>query len=155
MLRMYGARELGPTEVPRLHEIVSELSIRAQLTRRPRVFYLPSRVLNAFSVGDRETATIVLSQGLLATLGLREIAGVLAHEIAYIGNNDMRIMILADMASRMTGLMGQICIFMLIFNLPLSLFGAAVVPWLFIVVLIAAPTVSAILQLALSRIREF
>ena len=97
----------------------------------------------------------MLSQGLLATLGLREIAGVLAHEIAYIGNNDMRIMILADMASRMTGLMGQIGIFMLIFNLPLSLFGAATVPWLFIVVLIAAPTVSAILQLALSRNREF
>ena len=49
MLRMYGARELRPAEVPRLQDIVGELSARARLTRRPRVFYLPSRVLNAFS----------------------------------------------------------------------------------------------------------
>jgi len=112
-------------------------------------------MLNAFSVGSRDDATVVLSHGLVATPDVRELASVLAHEVAHVANNDMRIMAVANMASRMTGLMGQIGVFMLFFNVPLSLMGLATVPWLFILVLIAAPTVSAMLQLALSRNREF
>ena len=155
LLRLYGARVLQPSEAPQLHDIVRELARRAGLPRPPRLYYLPSRVLNAFSVGSRDNATVVFSHGLVATLDIRELAGVLAHEVAHVANNDMRIMAIADMATRMTGLMGQIGVFMLIFNVLLGLMGMATVPWLFIFVLIAAPTVSAMLQLALSRNREF
>ena len=155
MLRLYGARALQPSEAPQLHDILQEFARRAGLPQSPRLYYLPSRMLNAFSVGSRDDATVVLSHGLVATLDVRELASVLAHEVAHVANNDMRIMAVADMASRMTGLMGQIGVFMLFFNVPLSLMGLATVPWLFILVLIAAPTVSAMLQLALSRNREF
>jgi heat shock protein HtpX len=80
---------------------------------------------------------------------------VLAHEISHIRSNDIWVMTLADTVSRLTGglaLMGQLLLFI---NLPLLLFGAAAISWWAILLLLFAPTISLLLQLALSRTREF
>jgi heat shock protein HtpX len=155
MLRLYGAQRLADHEAPELYGVARALAERAGLSNPPTLYYVPSLATNAFSVGERDDANIAVSAGLLRTLTLRQITGVLAHEISHIRNNDMRIMALADMASRLTGLMAQVGIVMLIFNLPLLLLGLAHVSWLLVLLLIAAPALSALMQLALSRQREF
>ena len=155
VLRLYGARPLQPVEAPRLHELVAELARRADLPRPPRLYYVPSRVMNAFAVGRRDDAAVGVTDGLLRQLNLRELAGVLAHEISHIRNNDMWVMGLADMMSRtadMLSLFGQLLLFV---NLPLLLFGQVRISWLAILVLLFAPSLIALLQLALSRTREF
>ena len=71
VLGMYGARALSSREAPRLYAILEELSARAGLEHAPRLYYVPTRVMNAFATGRREDAAIVLSDGLLRRLELR------------------------------------------------------------------------------------
>ncbi|WP_425524955.1 M48 family metalloprotease [Stenotrophomonas maltophilia] len=74
---------------------------------------MPSAVVNAFATGSKQEASIALTDGLLRRLSPRELAGVLAHEIAHIANEDLRVMGLADSVSRLTSLLaltGQIAI---------------------------------------------
>jgi heat shock protein HtpX len=80
---------------------------------------------------------------------------VFAHEIAHVANRDLWIMGLADVMARATALLSYAGQFLLIVNLPLLLFGAVTIPWIVPVVLIFAPTGMSLLQLALSRAREF
>ena len=90
-----------------------ELSVRAGLPATPVPHYVPSAVVNAFATGSKQEASIALTDGLLRRLSPRELAGVLAHEIAHIANEDLRVMGLADSVSRLTSLlalMGQIAI---------------------------------------------
>ena len=96
-----------------------------------------------------------MTSGLLKALNLRELAGVLAHEISHVRHNDMRIMGLADMISRMTRTMSLIGMLLLMVNLPLIVAGAATVPWLLVLLLVFAPTIGSLLQLALARTREY
>ncbi|HDP25315.1 MAG TPA: peptidase M48 [Deltaproteobacteria bacterium] len=155
VLRMYGARRLSYAEAPKLHEIVGELSRRAGLTTAPQLTYVPSRVLNAFSVGTQDNSAIALSDGILRYLTLREIAGVLAHELSHISNNDLRLHALADVFTRITSSLSFFGQVLILFYLPMVLFTEAHMPVFFILVLIFAPTISFLLQLALSRTREF
>jgi heat shock protein HtpX len=155
VLRLYGARRLDRSAAPELHDLCGLLAGRAGLPSPPRLYYLPSRIINAFTVGDRGDAAITLSHGLLATLEMRELAAVLAHEVAHLANRDTSIMAIADLATRLTATMGQVGVVMALFNLPLALFGASAVPWTLVLVLVLAPSVSSLMQLALSRNREF
>src|SRR5690606_2413300 len=79
----------------------------------------------------------------------------MAHEIAHIAHEDIRVMALADVVSRMTSVMSTLGLFLALFNLPAAMAGGAGVPWLTVLVLVAAPTVGTLLQLALSRAREY
>jgi heat shock protein HtpX len=155
VLRMYGARPLQPFELAELQQVVAVLAERAGLPRIPRLHYVPTRVLNAFSVGQSGDAAIGLTDGLLRRLNLRELTGVLAHEVSHIRHNDMWVMSLADTVSRVTSslsFVGQMLIFI---NLPLVMLGQAHVAWFPILLLLAGPTLSGLMQLALSRTREF
>lgn len=155
VMRMYRAALLRPQDAPELDALLRQLAARAGLDRVPRLYYLPSRLLNAFAVGSREDAAIAVTDGLLRNLSPRELAGVLAHEISHVRNNDLWLMSLADMMSRLTSLLSWIGQFLLLLNLPLVLMGGLAVPWLFVLALIFAPTLMALLQLALSRAREY
>lgn len=154
ILRLYGARPLARSELPELHDIVHELSRRAGLPRPPHVYYVPTRVMNAFTVGDPESSAVAVTDGLLRALAARELTGVLAHEISHLKNNDLKVMMLADMISRMTSMLSTLGQVLLLLNLPLLLMGEVTVSWLAIFVLLAAPWVATLLQLALSRRRE-
>ncbi len=155
IMRLYGARRLAPEQVPELWAAVTTLSQRAGLPRPPDLYYLPSRMLNAFAVGSRKRAVLGLTDGLLRQLAWRELVGVMAHEVSHIRSNDLRVMGLADLISRATMVLSLIGQLMLLVNLPLILLTDVAISWLAIALLIAAPSFSALAQLALSRTREF
>jgi heat shock protein HtpX len=155
VMRMYGASPVRPQQAPALWNLLSGLTERAGLPRRPDIYYVPSSMLNAFAVGSREHAAIALTDGLLRQLEMRELAGVLAHEISHVRNNDLWVMGLADMLSRATGILSLIGQILLLLNLPLLLFGQVSINWFAILLLIFVPNISALAQLALSRTREY
>jgi len=155
ILKMYHARLIEPHAATHLYEIVRELTRRAELPAVPRIHYLPSRVMNAFTMGRPTESVIVLSDGLLRAMKPRELLGVVAHEISHIANNDMWVMALADVVSRITSALSTIGQFMLLISLPLVVFGAAPISLLGVAALIIVPTLTGLLQLALSRTREF
>lgn len=155
VMRLYQARPLDPIEVPALWRILQTLTQRAGLARVPQLYYVPSPVLNAFTAGQREQAAIAVTDGLLRSMDLRELSGVLAHELSHLRNNDLWLMNLADLLGRTTrylSLAGQLLLFL---NLPLLLLQAVTINWFAIALLIAAPFLSALAQLALARNREF
>jgi heat shock protein HtpX len=155
VLRLYRARELVPPELPDVFAVLDRLARRAGLADRPKLYYIPSRMLNAFAVGQREDAVIALTDGMLRSLTLRELAGVLAHEISHIRNNDLWLMGLADLVGRLTRLMTLLGLVLLVLAIPVWLSGAATLPWLVIPLLVFAPQLTTLLQLALSRAREY
>ncbi|MGC9325411.1 MAG: zinc metalloprotease HtpX [Desulfomonilia bacterium] len=155
VLRMYGAKKLSYADAPGLYDIVRELSRRSGLKAAPLLSYVPSRVMNAFSVGTQTNSAIALSDGILRYLNSREIAGVLAHEISHISSNDLKLHSLADVFTRITSTLSFFGQILILFYLPVAIFSQARVPLLFILVLIFAPSLSMLLQLALSRTREF
>ena len=155
VMRAYRARPVDRQTFPEGARLVEELSRRAGLAAVPRLYILPSATLNAFAVGNRRQAAIAVTVGLLRTLEWREFAGVLAHELSHVRNNDLWLMGLADMMSRLTSLLATIGIVLAVASLPLVLFGHAPVPFLTLLILLTAPVVGSLLQLALSRAREF
>lgn len=155
ILRLYRAERLDRMVAPALFPILDELSARAGLRNPPDLYYLPTPLPSAFSVGDRDRAAIAVSDGMLRRLGLRELVGVLAHEVSHIAHNDLRTMTFADFASRVTQILTLFGLFLLALNLPLLWLGQATVNFGAILILIFAPVLSALLQLALSRSREY
>ena len=155
VLRMYRARELGPRDLPEVLAMLRALAARAGLERLPRLYYVPSAMLNAFAVGGRDDAVIAVTDGMLRALTLRELAGVLAHEISHIRNRDLWLMAIADLAGRLTHVMALFGFALVLVGLPLWLGGAGGVPLLLIPLLVFAPQITTLLQLALSRAREF
>ncbi|MDJ0932855.1 zinc metalloprotease HtpX [Breoghania sp.] len=140
VLKLYRARRLPEHILLKGHAIIRELSARADLPSVPELYFVPSRMLNAFTVGGRDDAVICVTGGLLRELSLREFAGVMA---------------LADVVSRLTGSMSLIDLMILLFNLPIFMMNGAGVSWLGILLLLAVPTIGGLMQLALSRTREY
>ena len=155
ILRMYGARELSISEAPGLYAVVTELAERADLARLPRLYYIPSKVMNAFSVGNRQGSAIAISDGILRYLDWREIAGVLGHELGHIRNNDLWLYSLADMLSRITAMLSFAGQLLIVFYLPLWIFSHQRISLLVILLLFFAPALATLMQLALSRTREY
>lgn len=155
LLNAYGARKLSGREFPEGMAILAELARRAGLPRIPELYYVPSQMPNAFAMGSPDESAVCVSDGLLRLMNQRELTGVLAHEVAHIANRDLWIMGLADAMSRAVSLASWVGQLILLLNLPLILAGAAYVPWQVPLVLIFSPTIMALLQLALSRAREY
>ena len=109
VLRMYRAQEVTPSESPELHQIVAGLAQRANLPM-PRIYIIPEDSPNAFATGrNPEHAVVAVTEGLLRLMNRDELEGVLAHELAHVRNRDIligsiaatmagAIMILANMA---------------------------------------------------------
>jgi heat shock protein HtpX len=111
-------------------------------------------MVNAFAVGRRNESAIAVTDGLLRTLSPRELVSVLAHETAHIAHGDLFVMGLADVISRITSAMSFVGLFLIFMSLPQALAGGDV-QWLPLILLAAAPQVSLLAQLGLSRTREF
>jgi len=154
-LKFSSGRRLSPEAAPRLYSILRSLSQRAELPRLPVLFYLPTDTMVAFTVGPRDNAAIAISEGLMRGLSPQELAAVLAHEISHIRHNDIRTMAFAGMVGQMTSLLSLFGQFMLIISLPLIMAGQMLISWTAVLLLIFSPTLSSLLQLALSRAREY
>lgn len=155
VLRMYKAIPLRHYDAPGLYRIIEEISSRAALQPPPVLYYIPNKMNNAFSVGSKTNSAIVLTDGLLRRLNADEIAAVIAHEISHIRHGDLKIMNLADTISRFTDIFSSIGILLLLLYFPLYLAMGILIPLPAIFLLMCAPTCSVILQLALSRSREY
>lgn len=155
IMRFYRARQVDPRHGGQILHVVDVLSDRAELSAAPRVYVIPSMTLNAFASGTPQNAVIGVTEGLLRRLNLSELAGVLAHEISHIRNNDLAVMALADVMTRFTQTLAYLALFLGLINLPAFLLGDAEVPLLALALLYLAPTAGSLIQLALSRTREY
>jgi len=155
ILRWYAAKPISYQEAPALYSVLRELSQRAKLQNTPTLYYVPTKILNAFTTGSRSNAAIAITDGLLNTLSMRELASVIAHEVGHLKNNDLWIMNLSDTISRVTSFFSMSAQLLVFMNLPLLLTSGHHISWTGILVLICAPTITVLLQLALSRTREF
>lgn len=155
VLRLYNARRLTPRSFPQGFAILAELAQRAELAHMPSFWYVPSPIMNAFSMGRGDQIAVAVTDGMINALNAREFAGVLAHELSHIHNGDLWVMMLADSIGRLTNLMTMAGGLLLIVNLPLLLLGRAHLSWIFILLLLFAPTIANLLQMGLSRTREY
>jgi heat shock protein HtpX len=155
VMRMFKAKPLPRARNEDLFEIVAELAQRAGLPATPQIYLIPSHTLNAFAVGRPEASSLAVTEGMLDALESHELAGVFAHEISHVRNNDLWIMGLADIMSRLTQFMAYLAVILALLNLPLTVMGQEHAPWVVIILLYSAPAVSTLMQLALSRTREY
>jgi len=155
ILRLYNAIPLSPAQAPEIYQLLSRLADRASLPYVPKLFYMSGQVMHAFTIGQRENTCIVLSEAMLGRLDARELTGVLAHEISHICHHDIWVMSFADILSRLTRFLALTGYLLILIYLPQLLFTNTPVPWLLLLILIVAPNLSALLQLALSRSREY
>ncbi len=152
VLKMYGAREAGQNDVPKLYSMVQELSHHAKLPM-PKVYVIDSATPNAFATGrNPENAAVAVTTGILKILSTEELAGVLAHELAHIKNRDILTgTIVATLVATITYL-AQMASWAAFFgrhdNDEDSGLGS-----LFMIIL--APIAATLLQLAISRSREY
>jgi heat shock protein HtpX len=155
IMRFFRARQLAQRNGSQILHIVDVLSDRAELPAAPRVYVIPSMTLNAFATGTTQNAVIGITEGMLRRLSINELAGVLAHEISHIRNSDLAVMGLADVLTRLTQALAYLAIILALINLPAFLLGEAEFPLLALLLLYLAPTVSSLIQLGLSRTREY
>lgn len=155
VLVRHGAGPLQRHHAPELYRIADELYRRAGIENRPQLFYVPSPVLNAFAVGNRRDGGIALTDGLLRTLDLRQIAGILAHEVSHLRHNDTRVMSMAAAMTELTAWGAALVQALLLLMLPVLLERIGIAAWLILFTAAVTPTLSTLLQLALSRNREY
>ncbi len=151
VLGLYKARPLELHEAPQLHEMVAELAKRAELPSIPKLHYVPTPLPNAFAVGRKEDSAIAVTDGLMRMMNLRQIQGILAHETAHIMNGDLKVMGMADVMNRITGTLSWAGMI----GVPL-VFGAGInAPLLGLGLMIFAPMIGGLVQLGISRAREY
>ena len=153
-LQRAGATPLAAWQAPELFEEVAWLARQAGLAQMPRVFAIDARQPNAVTVGTTDTPAIGITLGLLRGLNRRQLLSVLGHEMAHIRNNDIWLAAVASAARRLTALLTTFGLIGVVVALPAMLLGAISVAPSLLLLLMAAPTASALLQLALSRSRE-
>jgi heat shock protein HtpX len=155
ILQMYRARPIDPREASELYQVFGELVRRAELAHVPALYRVPAGMLNAFAVGADRNAAVGITDGLLRTMSPRELAGILAHELSHLRFGDTHLMALGDVFSRLTATMSRVGQLLLILFLPAALMGTPFISLAGLLVLIFAPLANMLLQLALSRSREF
>ncbi|MEX2616356.1 MAG: zinc metalloprotease HtpX [Alphaproteobacteria bacterium] len=149
VLRMYGARQVNERSAPALYGTVAQLARAANLPM-PKVFIIENPQPNAFATGrNPENASVAATTGLLRLLSQEEIAGVMAHELAHVKNRDTLIM---TITATIAGALSMLATFAMFFgnnrNNPLGIVGV-------LLVAILAPIGASIVQMAISRSREY
>ena len=157
-LAISRAREVAKQESPDLHNLVENLAITAGLPT-PKIYVIDDTALNAFATGrNPKNSVIVFTTGILEKLNKAELEGVVAHELSHVGNYDIRLMTLVVVLIGILTLLAD-------FFLRLSFFGRGrsrngnqaqgVMLALGLILAILSPIIATLIQLAISRKREF
>jgi heat shock protein HtpX len=153
VIAMSGARPLSESEAPELYAMVRRLAQRAGLPM-PRLYLVPEMQPNAFATGrDPQHGVVAVTQGLLQMMERSEVEGVIAHELAHIRNRDTLIMaVAATIAGAISALAHMFYYATLFFGHRDERSGN---PLAALVLVIVAPLAAMIIQLAISRAREY
>lgn len=153
VLRMANAQEVGPNEAPELYGIVQQLAQRAGLPM-PRVYLIDEEQPNAFATGrSPEHAAVAVNTGLLQHLSREEVTGVLAHELGHVRNRDTLTM---TVAATLSGAIGMLASFGGMFGGGRDENGRPLVsPIAAIAAMFLAPLAASLVQMAISRSREY
>lgn len=161
VMSMNHAREVTEQEAPQLYHIVEDMAIVAQIPM-PRVFIIEDQSLNAFATGSSpENAAVAATTGLLAVMNREELEGVIGHEVSHIRNYDIRISTIAVALASAITLLSSLGSRMVWFGGGRRRSddrdnGTGLLVFLFsILSLILAPLAATLLQLAISRKREY
>ncbi len=149
VLRMYGAKEIGPQDSPNFYGMVQTLAQNANMPM-PKVYMIENDQPNAFATGRNPgNAAVAATTGLLKRLNGQEVAGVMAHELAHVQNRDTLTM---TITATLAGAISMLANFALFFggnrNNPLGLIGTLAMMFL-------APMAAGLVQMAISRSREY
>lgn len=149
VLRMHGARQVDRQSAPEFYAMIEELSQRAGLPM-PKVYIMDNPQPNAFATGrNPENAAVAATTGLLKLLDRDEIAGVMAHELAHVKNRDTLVM---TMTATIAGAISMLANFGMFFgrdrNNPMGAIGTILMVFL-------APIAAMLVQMAISRTREY
>ncbi len=154
VLKMYKAHEASPEQAPRLHQAVEELAQKAGIPK-PRVFIIPEQAPNAFATGRNPNHGIVaVTQGILNLISLEELKGVLAHEISHIKNRDILIQTITATLAGVIMFVSSMVRWMAIFGMGGDNEEGGN-PIVAIVLAIIAPIAAMLIQMAISRSREY
>ncbi|MBZ0126615.1 MAG: zinc metalloprotease HtpX [Rhodocyclaceae bacterium] len=150
VLRMYNAQEVDEASSPYLYNMVRELAQRAQIPM-PRVYLIDEAQPNAFATGrNPEHAAVAATTGILRMLSARELRGVMAHELSHVKHRDILI---STISATIAGAISSLAQFGMLFGGSRD--GERANPIVAIVVMILAPIAAMLIQMAISRAREF
>ena len=150
VLRMYGAREVDARQAPELYDMVRQLAGNAGLPM-PRVYIMENAQPNAFATGrNPQNAAVAVTTGLMQAVTREELAGVIAHELAHIKHHDTLLM---TITATIAGAISMLANFAMFFggnrdNNGIGILGT-------IALVIFAPLAAGLVQMAISRTREF
>jgi heat shock protein HtpX len=151
VLKMYNAREVDDSSAPQFVAMVRELAQRAEIPM-PRVYIIDEQAPNAFATGRNPShAAVAATTGILRALTPRELRGVMAHELAHVKHRDILI---STVSATMAGAIGMLANFAMIFGGRDSE-GRPANPIAGLLVAILAPLAASLIQMAISRSREF
>ncbi len=151
VLRMYNAQQVDGSTAPELFNMVQELADRAGLPM-PRVYIIDDQAPNAFATGrNPEHAAVAATTGIMRLLSAREMRGVMAHELAHVAHRDILI---STISATMAGAISALANFAMLFGGRDSE-GRPSNPIATIAVMLLAPLAASLIQMAISRAREF
>jgi heat shock protein HtpX len=151
VLRMYNAQEVDAQSAPQFYRLIQELAQRAGIPM-PRVYLINEDAPNAFATGRNPAhAAVAATTGILRVLSERELRGVMAHELAHVKHRDILI---STISATMAGAISMLANFAMFFG-GRDDEGRPVNPIVSILVMILAPLAASLIQMAISRAREF
>jgi heat shock protein HtpX len=151
VLRMYNAQQVDGSTAPELYNMVQELADKAGLPM-PRVYIIDDQAPNAFATGrNPENAAVAATTGIMRLLSAREMRGVMAHELAHVAHRDILI---STISATMAGAISVLANFAMLFGGRDS-GGRPSNPIATIAVMLLAPLAASLIQMAISRAREF
>ncbi|CAG1019308.1 heat shock protein HtpX [Burkholderiaceae bacterium] len=151
VLRMYNAQEVDESSAPQFYRMVRDLAQRAGLPM-PRVYLINEDAPNAFATGrNPDNAAVAATTGILRVLSDRELRGVMAHELAHVKHRDILI---STISATMAGAIGMLANFAMFFG-GRDGEGRPANPIVGLLVMILAPIAASLIQMAISRAREF
>jgi heat shock protein HtpX len=152
---MYGAREVEENDAARLYAIVRDLAARAKLPM-PKVYLIPEAAPNAFATGrNPQHAAVAVTEGLLRKLDRNELAAVIAHELAHIKNRDTLIMTVAATIAGALSMLANTAMWGMMLGSGRSSEDRDSSPMGGLLAVIVAPFLALLIQMAISRSREF
>ena len=157
VLKMYGGQEVSAQDDPELYGLVQDLAQRAGLPM-PKVYVLPQDTPNAFATGrNPEHAAVAVTDGIRRILTKRELAGVLGHELSHVKNRDILVSTIAATLAGAIGYLAQMAQFAMFFggNRDRDDEGGGGNIIGLIVMMIVAPIAAMLIQMAVSRSREY